>query len=117
VHLVPRGTLRLLDPSGHVVSTGVINEASAYVLPETSRQVAVQPQGKGTTGWLPGKYTVVVDYRYDGRTAFAHKTYTFTYFNPIGIVAALVGLLLFAYLGIWQLRRHGFSLRQLRPLK
>jgi hypothetical protein len=106
VHLVPRGTLKLIAPNGKTVSQGVVNEGSAYVLPETTRQIVVQTAGISRNGWLPGKYTVEVDYRYDGRVQFATKSYRFTYLNIAGIVGfALVAgvIVFFAFkLRIWR---------------
>jgi hypothetical protein len=95
VHVVPRGTVRLISPSGHVVSHGVINEASAYVLPETSRQLIVQTESVSNHGWEPGTYKLQVDYRYDGYDQFASKTLNLRYYNFIGIAfICVVGFVL-----------------------
>lgn len=107
-HVVPRGVVKLIAPSGSVASQGIINEASAYVLPETSRQLPVQMLSIGSYGWQPGTYHLQVDYRYDGYTRFASKSATLRYFNIPGLVAIAFGIILFAYVEyklLWQNRR------------
>lgn len=69
VHLIPRGTVKLLNPFGQVVSRGVINPESALLLPETKRTYDVSLNQVARSRW-PGRYTLVVDYRYDGRQDF-----------------------------------------------
>ena len=93
VHIVPRGTVRLVSPSGHVISQGVVNDASAYVLPETTRQMVVQTESVSNHGWEPGTYQLQVNYRYDGYDRFASKTINLRYYNFTGI--AFVCLMVF----------------------
>lgn len=65
VHAVPRGLIRVVDPAGHEVARGVINTDSSFILPESFRrlQVATLPLARA---WLPGRYRLAVQYRYDG---------------------------------------------------
>ncbi len=105
VHIVPRGTVKLLTSSGQIVSQGVINQASSYVLPETSRQLAIQMSSVGHHGWRPGNYTLQVDYRYDGHEAFAHKSIIIRYDNLRGIGLLVAGLLTMSVV-FMRYRRH-----------
>jgi hypothetical protein len=113
VHVVPRGRLKIIAPNGKVVSQGTVNEGSAYVLPETSRQVAVQTQKISSDGWRPGRYKVTVDYRYDGHAGFASKSYTFVYVNPIGIAAVLLALIVGCYVVYRLLKTRKINWRRL----
>jgi hypothetical protein len=105
VHVVPRGIVRLISPSGNVVSRGIINEASAYVLPETSRQLVIQTESVSNHGWEPGTYKLQVDYRYDGYDKFASKTIDLRYYNFIGIAFLCLVVFVLVVAGL-KLRRH-----------
>jgi hypothetical protein len=100
VDVIPRGTVRVLGPNGKVASKGTINEASAYVLPETSRQMAVQAHATGMTTWLPAKYTIEVAYRYDGHPTFATQKIGITYWNVPHLLLLIVALLALVYAAI-----------------
>lgn len=106
VHVVPRGTVKLIAPGGSVISKGIINEASSYVLPESSRQLIVQTESVGSMGWSPGTYKVQVDYRYDGYEQFASKSLTIKYYNIIGLTAFMIFLfaILYGAYKYWRLR-------------
>jgi len=68
-HIVPRGNVYLRTASGKLVSRGTINEDSNIVLPETYRQLNVTLQKTG--GFIPsGKYSLQVDFRFDGIDIF-----------------------------------------------
>lgn len=105
VHVVPRGLVQLVGPTGEVISQGIINSESAFVLPETFREIPVT-LGKinGSTS-LPGVYRIKVNYRYDGITTIASKQYLLRYVNAAGIavVSIVVGVLL--YYGYKSLRK------------
>lgn len=73
VHVVPRGTVVLRSPSGAILSKGVINTESAFVLPETFREIYVPLTKVSNDFPFPGLYTVEVDYRYDGIDKTAHR--------------------------------------------
>lgn len=91
VHVIPRGTVAIYDPAGREVKRGIINEQSAIVLPDSSRQLNVQ-LSTVLRSWLPGRYKVVIEYRYDGQQATQTKTLHFFYLNVLH--ALLVGLVL-----------------------
>ncbi len=80
VHVVPRGTVTITDPRGNMVERSVINEESAIILPETFRTYVTRPSIFARS-FLPGYYTVTVQYRYDGNEDFAAKSTRF-FFIP-----------------------------------
>jgi hypothetical protein len=71
-HLIPRGTVEITDPKGKLVSKGIINENSNLILPETYRRYSV-PVNKISNGFLPGKYKLTTNFRFDGYDQF--RTY------------------------------------------
>lgn len=104
VQLEPRGLVKVLDPRGNVVGQGIINEGSGMILPQTYRRynVSLQPLAKA---WLPGKYTISVQYRYDGYDTYATKNVTFFFFGSlIKDAGAVAAVLLLVFAG-WALRR------------
>lgn len=93
-HLVPRGTLQLVDGKNHLIASGVINEESAIVLPEAKRRIIAELDRQGSPSFWPARYRLRVDYRYDGIEKFARKEVSLLYINPIGLLIAfsVVGL-------------------------
>ena len=65
-HVVPRGTIVLTDPLGRKIAKGVINQESGFLLPETLRTYPVALQNL-SQAFMPGKYTLTIAYRYDGK--------------------------------------------------
>ncbi len=65
VHLVPRGTVTVVDVLGRVVGKGLINSDSAIILPESFRVYRTQLYPLSRL-FFPGNYTINVNYRYDG---------------------------------------------------
>lgn len=90
VHIVPRGIVKIISPNGTVVSQGVINEESSYVLPETTRQLTVEMNDIGSVGLWPALYRVQVDYRYEGFETFARKEKTVYFMNLVSLVLILL---------------------------
>ena len=92
IHLVPRGTVVIKDPAGRIVARGALNDGSATILPESFRRFNT-PVIKLTSAWLPGKYQVVTNYRYDGTETTKSLTTSFWYIG-LGVVwLAVVGAL------------------------
>lgn len=81
VHVLPRGTVELQSPSGTVLSKGIINSESAFVLPESFRTIPVSLTPVAKSFPLPGLYKIVVKYRYEGITASATKRYYIRFIN------------------------------------
>lgn len=96
VHLVPRGIVTLSDPLGRVVRKGIINEESAIILPETLR---VYPSSFKAVErvFMPGRYTLSIQYRYDGQEAFTETKRSFV-FVPLPVTIVVLGVLAFV---IW----------------
>ena len=99
-HIIPRGTIRFLDPLGRVISQGVINRESAYCMPETFRNFAVNLENE-QSAFLPGKYTIVIKYRFEGKDDFEYRQSSIFYFPKnaiILLVAVGVLLVMFAWI-------------------
>ncbi len=95
VHVVPRGTVKLKSPSGKILAEGIINSESAFILPESFRELFVPLNKIAAAPPLPGVYNVEVDYRYDGINAVAIKNYPVRFlslgtFAGIGVFIVLI---------------------------
>ena len=87
-HLTPRGTVTITDPHGKVVSRGIVNENSALILPEKARLYTVD-LSKVSTPVAPGRYRLVVNYRFDGYDQF--RTYQKSFFVlPFNLIALAI---------------------------
>ncbi|TXH00267.1 MAG: hypothetical protein E6P95_03855 [Candidatus Moraniibacteriota bacterium] len=64
VHVVPRGTMSVTDPFGRMVYRGILNQASALVLPESTRLLHATLFGV-VPAFIPGRYTLTVQYRFE----------------------------------------------------
>lgn len=89
VHVIPRGTVKILSPSGNVISQGVINEESGYVLPETSKQILVRLKTMAHKDLRTSVYNLQVDYRYDGLDKFARHEQPIYITSVIGLVVLI----------------------------
>ncbi|MFA5828847.1 MAG: hypothetical protein WC841_05840 [Candidatus Shapirobacteria bacterium] len=78
IHVVPRGTLELKDPSGRLIAKGVINKASSIILPESFRTYQNRIN-QLKPAWLPGKYHLTVNYRFDGSDQISSLTKDYLY--------------------------------------
>ncbi len=85
-HVVPRGVVEIMGPDGTSVARGTINQASAFVLPESFRQMEVDLTYSKKLLW-PGRYKAVTLWRYDGRNDFQENVVEFIY---LGTVASLI---------------------------
>ena len=99
-HLVPRGIVTVRDSLDRVVRRSVLNEDSGRILPESFRMYTVSLKN-GVPAFLPGKYVISVEYRYDGSDEFS-VTPTQTFFSLplifLWIVAAILGMFLAIFL-------------------
>jgi hypothetical protein len=90
VHLVPRGTVTITGPfSKKAVSEGTINEDSAIILPQNTRDYRVE-LSHSIGSLAPGPYKMQVAYRYDGNDVYQTVTVTFWVINLEGIAAILL---------------------------
>jgi hypothetical protein len=97
VHVIPRGTVQLLSPNGTVISKGIINDDSSFILPETFRDIYVPLTSVKTDVIWPGLYHVQVNYRYEGISHYAVKRFTVRYLD----LKLYAGLVLVLLVGIW----------------
>ncbi|MFO0781633.1 MAG: hypothetical protein U0524_01945 [Candidatus Saccharimonadales bacterium] len=81
VHVVPRGTVELKSPGGTVIARGIINSESAFVLPETFREIYVPLEKVANDFPAPGLYRIDVKYRYDGIDKTAEKSEILRFIN------------------------------------
>ena len=91
IHLVPRGILTLTDPLGRVVKKDSLNESSYRILPETQRTYVEKLQSRAIF-FVPGRYTLSILYRYDGREDFLEEriqSFIFPWPSALGITLSL----------------------------
>lgn len=86
VHIVPRGQIDIFDPLGRQIVKGIVNEDSAIVLPGIVRDIQVKTRSI-ITAWVPGKYTLRLSYRYDGREDFSVKEEKLLVVPPVFLAA------------------------------
>lgn len=103
IHVVPRGVVTVSDPIGRVVAKGIINEESSIILPETFRIYPVRLKPI-LFSFMPGRYTMEIGYRYDGKEDFATTNFQF-FFVPLPAIGA--GILLVVLAG-----RYGVKYRK-----
>lgn len=89
VHMIPRGTIRISDPLGSVVQKATLNQSSGLVLPQSKRRFEERFQ-LISFAWLPGKYTVRTEYRYDGKDSFEIVAEKYWYFPPLTGASLLI---------------------------
>jgi hypothetical protein len=105
IHVVPRGLVKLVGPSGTIIAQGVINGQSAFILPGTNRYLGVPLTTVATAKPWPGPYRVVVQYRYDGISVYSTKRYFIDYIN-LGSYFVLVIIVILGLGGLWYKRRN-----------
>ncbi len=87
--IVPRGVAQILDPSGRELFRGAVNESSLRMLPGSSRHFPLELIRTGTS-ILPGRYSLRIQYRFDGQDEFANYSQMFWYWPPLFWVAILL---------------------------
>ncbi len=102
VHVIPRGTVKLLSPGGTVVAQGIINDDSSFVLPQSYRDIYVSMTPTAKSLGLPGLYRLEVRYRYDGLSQYNSRHFTVQYID-LGLYLVLAMLLT---VGIFIFRSH-----------
>lgn len=89
VHVVPRGMVLVSDPLGRLVAKGILNEESGLILPETIRAYPVRLKTLAPS-LIPGRYTMEIAYRYDGKDDFMTTSLQFDFIPLPAILAFLV---------------------------
>lgn len=95
VHLTPRGIAQVYDPSGRLISQGVINQSSDILFPETSRVEEVRLTSV-TKAAIPGRYRLVIQYHPDGIDTLSSASLSFYYIQTGQLVVLVVIFLLVA---------------------
>ena len=108
VHLIPRGTITITDPMGRIVKRGFINTGSAYVLPETFRQIEVSLE-LVRTAWIPGTYRMGLEYRFEGNDTVETRQVSFFYVNGWYVIGAVLALIVVLMSIVSKRFRQGFK--------
>jgi hypothetical protein len=90
-HLIPRGIVTVTDSGGKLISKGVINENSSIILPEMYRKLSV-PLNKINSANHTGKYTVKVDFRFDGYDKYRSFQSSMFLLTPSVIIISAIAL-------------------------
>jgi len=105
VHIVPRGLASLTDPLGREVARGIINQESALILPETFRVFPTKMR-EIATAFIPGRYKLSVDYRYDGSDNFTTEQQNIFVIPVIDVwVILIIITIIYAYFKIKKRRK------------
>jgi hypothetical protein len=97
VHVTPRGTVKISDPLGRVIESGIINQQSSIELPETFRLFPTKLADL-SSAFIPGRYNLNIAYRYDGKDDFSYASSSFFLIPPLFIVLLVIFVLLIAFL-------------------
>ena len=89
--IIPRGVISIKQGKT-VVARGAINQQSSLVLPETVRNfdVPLTKIGNLKTGLFFTRYSVQVDYRYDGINTYATSSFNYLTINAVSTVVILL---------------------------
>lgn len=98
IHLVPRGIVTVTDPLGRLVAKGIINEESALILPETFRTYVTTLKPL-VWSFIPGRYTMIIAYRFDGKDDFTTVTDARISMPPlfVGSILVMLGIVVYLY--------------------
>jgi len=89
VHVAPRGIVTLSDPIGRMVKKAIINQDSGLILPESFRVFPTNLQ-EIAPAFIPGRYNLSVDYRFDGKEDFTIEQQSIFIIPAIDILALLI---------------------------
>lgn len=106
VHVVPRGIVTVSDSLGRVVAKGIINEESGLILPETQRLYPVHLRSL-LLSFVPGRYTLAVEWRYDGNDDFSVQTIPFDFLPLLDIIGFLLMIVMIGWYGVRRRRKTG----------
>jgi hypothetical protein len=105
VHVIPRGLVELKSPTGRVIATGIINEDSTLILPETFREIPVTLKMVSGSLPVPGLYSISAHYRYEGVSGYANKSVVLRYLDlgmyAVLLLVALGTIVLFKKRSLW----------------
>ncbi len=92
-YIVPRGVVSIKQGS-KINSRGIINSQSAIVLPESTRnfEVPITQLINPDRGLIYTNYKIQIDYRYDGVSSYASKTYNYKILNKSFAISILYSM-------------------------
>jgi hypothetical protein len=99
VHLVPRGTISVMDPFNRLVLRQSINIDSSIIIPESFRDFNVTLDKVSSLIW-PGKYRLFIDYRFDGQDEVKNQQINFVFVPFFWL------LFLPVFVGFFYVRKH-----------
>jgi uncharacterized protein YneF (UPF0154 family) len=99
---IPRGVVTI-DRGGAEIGRGIINENSSLLLPGSTRLLQTSVSGDKHP-WLPGRYTMRVQYRYEGSLGISTYEKTFLYINIQAVLLLVLAVILAIY-GIFKSRK------------
>jgi hypothetical protein len=114
-HVVPRGGVYLRDSAGRLISKGIINQNSNIILPETYRRYDV-PLTETSSAVRPGKYSLRVDFRFDGISQYRSYQADFWYFSFLPWLGGVMVIIIIAALMTWPRRKNKLK-RRANPSK
>lgn len=94
IHLVPYGTIEVVDLFGRVIRRGILNTSSFLVMPESRRNISVELRGDHFSFPLSVNTLTVRGNDSLKKTTFLYRN-TFLYSNPfflLGILFVIVGV-------------------------
>lgn len=92
VHVTPRGTVALVAPNGVVIAEGILNSQSSLILPDAKRTITT-PLEKRSRAWMPGFYTLSVQYRPQNSETTATMSVKYFYIGTIAVLGIIIVLL------------------------
>jgi hypothetical protein len=110
-HLVPRGIVKVFDPSGKTVSQGTINESSSIILPQ-ARRLYTTPLRSLISISKPGKYKIEVDFRFDGIDQVRAYQSSFWYISLPWLISIILLIGIVAYIVFRVLTRRSTKNKQ-----
>ena len=105
-HVVPRGSIRVTDPLGRTVEKTILNEESSMILPKATRKFHEDFSSLGLA-WMPGRYTVLLEYRYDGKESYEKKIEKYWYLPvpSVGMGMVLLVVVILAKTNKWSWKK------------
>lgn len=101
VMIVPRAAVRIVDWRGNIVRSGFVNAESAPVFPDKTVKLRAETV-RQSRQWLPGKYTTIIEYRYDQSATmqtFAQNYIVVPWISVCGILASVLTTVLLVSIG------------------
>jgi hypothetical protein len=112
--VTPRGYITITDPTHKLVSKGVINTDSDIIFPSTSRYYTVKMDELGLPKEV-GKFTVQVNFRFDGYEQYRSYKSSFYITTPLGlvfIIASVVVVAVMVFIAFYKYRKKAKKSKQ-----